>query len=246
LTSIERSLPFVRNPQGWNTSQLNIMEANLPRVVSRQVNSPAALNIAERYLPPSISRRVHPNPDPTPNPFSTGSLIEALAAPSSASRNGPAKAIKPRKGGHKRQSPSGSRHPSSPSRREEAARAAAVAAMYQALSVQQGPTHRSPSLATPRVSARKPLGAARQPGLGETYPSAGVQPEQGPATPQGRTIERGRRVAAMYPMAHVQGHRRGIYQAAQPIPTRYDIGPVRGRATVETRARNAGPYPSPY
>ncbi|KAJ6551452.1 hypothetical protein B0H19DRAFT_1264096 [Mycena capillaripes] len=129
-------------PRAWNTPEINLTEANLPPIFGRQESSHPAWNIPEVDLPPSFNRRVvsHPQPQPQPNPFSTGSLIEALAAPPTASRNSPARPIRPRAGAHKHHSPSRTRHPSAPSRQEEAARAAAVAAMHQALSVQQGPS----------------------------------------------------------------------------------------------------------
>ncbi|KAJ7182689.1 hypothetical protein C8R43DRAFT_9980 [Mycena crocata] len=171
--------------------------------------------VPEANLPPSFSRRVPTNPNPEPNPFATGSLVEALAEPSSASRNSPARSIRPRKGDHKRQSSSGSRHPSSPTRRDDAARAATVAAMQQALSVQHGPSRPALPPVPPRASARQPLGWMGQPrNMGQP---AALHALQAPAIPQGRAVHRERRPAAMYTAPDVQ-HSRIVYQTGPSPP----------------------------
>ncbi|KAJ7768319.1 hypothetical protein B0H16DRAFT_1686470 [Mycena metata] len=208
----------VTAPQGWHPSQQNPLPPTFHQLGS-------VWNIPQTVLPPFLSRRraSNPNPEPQTNPFATGSLIEALAEPASASRHTPARPIRPRKGTHKRQSSSGStRHPAAASRNEEAARAASVAAMRQALSVQQGPIRRTP-LDTPRASVRQPLVAARQPG---DVRSVVVRPQQleAPVVPEGRVIQRGRRTAAMYPAVPVHGQGREIYQTLQPMPSRYGRG----------------------
>ncbi|KAJ7254651.1 hypothetical protein B0H12DRAFT_549876 [Mycena haematopus] len=241
-------MSYSGNPwHGWNASEPTRIDRNLPSIssFSPQDNSPAIRNIQEINMPSSLSPRHSRTPDSqSANVFSTGSLIEALSAPPSSPGNSAARPIRRRKATHKRQSSTGSRHPSSPSSNAEAARAeaaamrsAALAAMRQALSVQQGPRIPSPDM--PTVSARLPLGPARQPQIG---PLVEVHVEQRPFIPQEGTgaIRRGRRVGNTYSNVQVQGRRLALYQTAQQTPRRY------AASARSIRPTNSGPYPIPF
>ncbi|KAJ7363816.1 hypothetical protein DFH08DRAFT_1072727 [Mycena albidolilacea] len=162
------------SPSGWNTSsQLHRIDGNLPFSPSRQNNLQSPGNILAVGIQPSLNpdNRVSSNPDSSsPNVFSTGSLVAALAAPPSAPGNGAARPIRRRKlkGGRKRPGPAGFRNPSAPSRRAQAVRAAAVASRAEAiqaavgvfrarqLNLQQEPWQRS-SVETSMGAARAPL-----------------------------------------------------------------------------------------
>ncbi|KAJ7489418.1 hypothetical protein FB451DRAFT_1523112 [Mycena latifolia] len=132
------SLPRARNaPRDYNTPEQRAsgMEGSFPGSHRRRDSINPVWNAPDGNLPPSLSRQERADLDPRPNPFATGSLVEALAEPPSGALRGLARAPRPRKATHKRQSSSGSRHPSSATRADTAARAAHAAARQQALFV---------------------------------------------------------------------------------------------------------------
>lgn len=184
-----------------------MIEANLPR---RRTHPNQAYEVPEANLPPSLSRKVRPAPETESNSFATSSMLEALAASPSAPHQN---SIKPRHA-HKRPSPSGPWSSSAPSTQEAAAHAANVAAMHQALSVQQGPSRAPP---VPVQNVRHTLGAVHQPVADRHL--EGIQPEQ-EDTPrqQPLTHHQQRRAGGLYPAVPDS---RGIYKTAQPAsPTR--------------------------
>ncbi|KAJ7705354.1 hypothetical protein B0H17DRAFT_1193046 [Mycena rosella] len=110
-----------------STHEEQMMDVNLSPSLSHPDRTNPIWNI---NLSSSLSHQDDPNA--RPNPFATGSLVEALAEPPSASRNGLARPVRPRKAGHKRQSSSGSRHPAAATRPDAAMRAATLAAHQNA------------------------------------------------------------------------------------------------------------------
>jgi hypothetical protein len=121
-------------PRDWSASGL---EATPPGTQHR-LNP--VWDSVESNLSSSLNGSRRESPDSQSNPFATGSLVEALAEPSSASRHGPARPIIPRKATHKRQSSSESRHPSAPTRIDQAAQAARATHIVQLARLRQQQT----------------------------------------------------------------------------------------------------------
>ncbi|KAJ7621179.1 hypothetical protein FB45DRAFT_1092737 [Roridomyces roridus] len=181
------------------------------------------------------------------NPFTTGSLVEALAEPSSAVGHipSPARPIRPRKvrtsSGHSRRSSSSLSPPSSPGFRRPRREAdtsrerasATAAALRRALSVRQGPSRASPPPSLD-MTMRQPLGPVHQAGdvrlpspSRQSLLEQEQQQEQRPllSHPRGRA-HRERRVP--YPCSTALAPRdmrsRGIYQMMVPVGAGHGVG----------------------